>query len=175
YSCINNNNKIFKMQTSEEISVKKKWTIDPLHIEIGFKVRHLMFTNVIGKFREYDTSVYVINDDFTTAEIHVWINPASINTNNDQRDAHLKSVDFFDVENFKEIDFAGNAFKHIKDDNYELHGELSMKTVKKQIKLNVQMAGIVKDPLGTEKALFSIHGKINRKDWGLNWNAPLET
>ena len=163
------------MQTSE-ISVKTKWVMDPLHSEIGFKVKHLMFTNVKGSFREYDASIYITNDDFTTAEIDIWIDPASINTHNEQRDAHLKSADFFDVEKFKEINFIGNTFiKLDEEDNYALYGELTMKGIKKQIKLDVEMAGVIKDPFGTEKALFSVRGKINRKDWGLNWNAALET
>ena len=163
------------MQTSE-VPVKTKWVIDPLHSEIGFKVKHLMFTNVKGTFKDYDASIYFTNDDFTTAEIDIWINPASINTHSEQRDAHLKSADFFDVEKFKEINFTGNTFiKLYKEDNYELYGELTMKGIKKQIKLNVEIAGVIKDPFGTEKALFSIQGKINRKDWGLNWNAALET
>ena len=163
------------MQTSE-VSVKTKWVIDPLHSEIGFKVKHLIFTNVKGTFKDYDASIYITNGDFTTAEIDIWINPASINTHNEQRDAHLKSADFFDVEKFKEINFTGNTFiKLYKEDNYELYGELTMKGIKKQIKLNVEIAGVIQDPFGTEKALFSIQGKINRKDWRLNWNAALET
>jgi polyisoprenoid-binding protein YceI len=163
------------MQTSE-ISVLTKWVIDPLHSEIGFKVKHLMFTNVKGTFKEYNASIYITNDDFTTAEIDIWINPASIYTHNEQRDAHLRSPDFFDVEKFKEISFTGNTLIRLDEkEDYELFGELTMKGIKKQVKLNVEMAGIIKDQFGTEKALFSIHGKINRKDWELNWNAALET
>jgi len=161
---------------SQEISAKTKWVLDPLHSEIGFKVKHLMFTNVKGTFKEYDASIYVTDDDFTTAEIDVWINSASIDTGNNQRDTHLRSADFFDVEKFKEINFTGNSFIKVGDgDNYKLYGELTMKGIKKQIQLNVELGGLVKDPFGTEKALFSINGKINRKDWGLNWNAALET
>ena len=160
----------------QEISTKTKWIIDPLHSEIGFKVKHLMFTNVTGTFKEYDASIYVTDDDFTTAEIDVRINPASIETGNNQRDTHLKSADFFDVEKFKEINFTGNSFIKVgAADNYKLYGELTMKGIKKQIKLNIELGGLVKDPFGTEKALFTISGKINRKDWGLNWNAALET
>ena len=135
-----------------------------------------MFTNVKGTFKEYDTSIYITNEDFTTAKIDIWINPASINTHNEQRDAHLKSADFFDVEKFKEINFTGNTFiKLDEEDHYKLYGELTIKGIRKQVQLNIEMADIIKDPFGTEKALFSIHAKINRKDWGLNWNAALET
>ena len=87
----------------------------------------------------------------------------------------MKSADFFDVEQFKEINFVSNTTEDVdKDGSYELYGELTMKGVKKQVKLDVEFGGIIKDPWGNQKAIFNIHGKINRKDWGLNWNASLE-
>jgi polyisoprenoid-binding protein YceI len=157
-----------------EVNTKTKWGIDPMHSEIGFKVKHLMFTNVRGTFKEYDASIYTTGDDFMTAEIDLWINPASISTNDEKRDGHLKSADFFDAENFKEINFIGNTYEKGTDGNYTLYGDLTIKGIKKQIKLQVEFGGIMKDPWGNEKAVFSISGKINRKDWGLNWNATLE-
>ncbi|HMK26236.1 MAG TPA: YceI family protein [Chitinophagaceae bacterium] len=157
------------------ISTKTKWTIDPIHSEIGFKVKHLMVANVRGSFKEFDTSIYTTEEDFMTAEIDFWINPASITTGNEKRDAHLKSADFFDVEKFKEINFTGNTFENTGGDGYALYGDLTMKGIKKQIKLNVEFGGVVQDPWGNHKAVFNINGKINRKDWGLNWNAALET
>jgi polyisoprenoid-binding protein YceI len=157
-----------------EVSNKTKWAIDPMHSEVGFKVKHLMFTNVRGSFKEYDASIYTTDDDFMTAEIDVWINPASISTGDEKRDGHLKSADFFDAENFKEINFAGNTYEKGNDGNYILYGDLTIKGIKKQVKLQVEFGGIIKDPWGNQKAVFSITGKINRKDWGLNWNAALE-
>src|SRR5258705_13040130 len=157
------------------VSTKTKWVIDSAHSEIGFKVKHLMVANVRGSFKEFDTSIYTTEEDFMTAEIDFWINPASITTGNEKRDAHLKSADFFDVEKFKEINFTGNTFENTGGDGYTLYGDLTMKGIKKQIKLNVEFAGVVKDPWGNHKAVFNINGKINRKDWGLNWNAALET
>ena len=162
------------MQTTE-VANSTKWVIDPLHSEIGFRVKHLMFTNVKGKFNEYDASVYITNNDLTTAEIDLSINAASINTHNEQRDTHLRSADFFDIEKFKEINFTGNTLEKVSEYSYALYGNLTMKSIKKQIKLDVELGGFIKDPLGTEKALLNIHGKINRKDWGLNWNTVLET
>jgi polyisoprenoid-binding protein YceI len=165
------------METTDvKTETKTKWGIDTAHSEIGFRVKHLMVTNVRGTFKEYDASIYTTGKDFMTAEIDMWINPASISTNEEKRDGHLKSGDFFDVEKFKEINFTGNTFEK-KDDNgrYALYGELTMKGVKKQIELDVEFGGIVKDPWGNEKAIFSVNGKINRKDWNLGWNAALET
>jgi len=134
-----------------------------------------MFTNVRGTFREFTANLHIDENDFSDAEIELRINPASIYTGDEKRDAHLKSADFFDVDNFKEIIFTGNNFEKGKDGNYKLHGDLTMKGIKKQIQLDVESGGLMKDPWGNQKAAFSITGKINRKDWGLNWNAALET
>ena len=155
--------------------VKTKWGIDPTHSEIGFKVKHLMITNVKGVFKEFDASIYTAGEDFMTSEIDFWMNPASVNTGVADRDAHLKSADFFDVENYKEIHFIGNTYEKVDDDgSYILYGELTIKDITRQIKLEVEFGGVMKDPWGNEKAGFTINGKINRKDFGLTWNAALE-
>ena len=157
------------------METKTKWVIDPAHTEIAFKVKHLMITNIKGVFQEYEASVYTTGDDFMTAEVDFWMNPASIDTGSADRDAHLKSADFFDVENHKEITFTANTYEKVdKDSSYELYGDLTIKGITKRIKLEVEFGGVVRDPWGNEKAGFSINGKINRKDWGLNWNAALE-
>jgi polyisoprenoid-binding protein YceI len=162
------------METTAVLT-KTKWGIDPVHSEIGFKVKHLMITYVRGVFKEFDGSIYTTGENFMTAEIDFWINPASIDTGDEKRDAHLKSADFFDVENYKEINFTGNTIEEVdKDGSYELYGDLTIKGIKKQIKLDVEFGGVMKDPWGNHKAGFSINGKINRKDWGLNWNGVLE-
>ncbi len=152
-----------------------KWVIDPMHSEILFKVKHLMITNVKGEFRKFDASVVTIGDDFSKASINVTIDASSIFTNADDRDGHLKSADFFDVENHKEIKFEGTSFTKLDEENYRLKGNLTIKGVSKEMNLDVEFGGINKDPWGNEKAGFSLNGKINRKDWGLNWNAALET
>ncbi|MFI5219707.1 MAG: YceI family protein [Bacteroidia bacterium] len=155
---------------------KTKWGIDPAHSEIGFKVKHLMVTNIRGTFKEFDASIYTTGEDFMTAEIDFWLNPASVDTRDEKRDAHLKNADFFDVENFKEINFTADSYENVDNDgSYELYGDLTIKGIKKQIKLDVEFGGIIKDPWGNHKAVLKINGKINRKDWGLNWNAALET
>lgn len=155
---------------------KIKWGIDPAHSEIGFKVKHLMIANVRGSFKEFDSSIYTTGEDFTTAEIDFWMNPASIDTRDEKRDEHLRSADFFDVENFKEINFTGNTIEDVdKDGSYNLWGDLTIKGIKKRIQLEMEFEGIMKDPWGNQKAVLNINGKINRKDWGLNWNSALET
>jgi polyisoprenoid-binding protein YceI len=154
---------------------KVKWVIDPVHSEIGFKAKHLMITNVKGEFKEFDASIYTTGENFITSEIDFWLNPASITTGDQKRDEHLKSADFFDVENHKQISFTGNTYEEVDgDESYTLYGDLTIKGIKKQVKLDVEFGGVMKDPWGNEKAGFTINGKINRKDWGLNWNAALE-
>jgi len=156
--------------------VKTKWGIDPTHSEIAFKVKHLMITNVKGVFKEFDASIYTTGEDFMTSEIDFWMNPASIETGVADRDAHLKSPDFFDVENYKQIHFLGNTYEKVDNDgSYTLWGDLTIKDITQQVKLDVEFGGVMKDPWGNEKAGFTINGKINRKDWDLTWNAALES
>lgn len=156
-----------------ETAKKVKWVLDPMHSELAFKVKHMMISNVKGEFRDF--SIDVDGDDILQSKIDVSVATASISTNNNDRDTHLKSADFFDVENHKEITFKTTSFKHKDDDEYELKGILTIKSVSKEVILKLEFGGINKDPWGNEKAGFSISGKINRKDWGLNWNAALET
>ena len=155
---------------------KEKWVIDIAHSEIEFIIKHLMVTNVKGRFNEFDASIYTTGDDFMSAEIDCWINAASIDTGSEDRDKHVKSADFFDVENHPQITFQANTVGNVDNDgSYELWGELTIKGISKKIKLDVEFGGVVKDPWGNEKAAFSINGKIARQDWGLTWNAALET
>lgn len=155
---------------------KTKWNIDKAHSEVGFIVKHLMITNVKGYFNEYDASIYTTDEDFTTAEVDFWLDPSSVDTGDANRDNHLKSADFFDVENFKQIHFTTDfAIEKVDNDgSYEVWGDLTIKGIKKQIKLSIEFGGIVKDPWGNHKAGITVNAKINRKDWGLNWNAALE-
>ena len=163
------------METAK-VTSKTKWAIDPVHSELSFKVRHLVVATVRGTFKEYDSSIYTTDEDFMTSEIDVWINPATISTGDEKRDEHLRSADFFDAETYKEINFIGNTYEQAdNDNNYILYGDLTMKGITKQIKLNVHFNGVVKDPWGNHKAVFTIDGKISRADWGLTWNTALET
>ncbi len=154
---------------------KIKWVSDPSHSEILFKVKHLMITNVKGEFRNFKVETESVGNDFTVGKTKVVIDASSIFTNNDDRDNHLKSADFFDVENHTELVFESISFKQEDDEDFKLKGILTIKGVSKEIELDVEFGGINKDPWGNEKAGFSVSGKINRKEWGLNWNAALET
>lgn len=158
-----------------ETQGKTKWVIDPAHSEILFKVRHLMITNVKGEFRKFTAEAVSDGNDFSSGSVNVTIDASSVFTNNDDRDAHLKSADFFDVEKHKEITFQSTSVKKVDDDEFKLTGLLTIKGISNEITLDVEFGGTNKDPWGNEKAGFSLSGKINRKDWGLNWNAALET
>ncbi len=158
-----------------ETSVKTKWNIDASHSELLFKVKHLMITNVKGDFRKFTAEVDAANDDFTDAEIKLSIDAASVFTNNEDRDNHLRSADFFDSEKFPHITFESTSFKKVNGDDYKLTGFLTIKGISKEITLNAEFGGLNRDPWGNDKAGFSISGAFNRKDWGLNWNAALET
>lgn len=157
-----------------ETKGKTTWVMDPAHSEVLFKVKHLMITNVKGEFRTFDAGLVTDGNDFSTAEVNVTIDAASVFTNNEDRDNHLKSGDFFDVEKHKELTFKSTKIEKADDDEYKLMGLLTIKGVSKEVTLDVEFGGIMKDPWGNEKAGFSLEGKINRKDWELNWNAALE-
>jgi len=157
------------------MSKETKWSIDPSHSEISFKVRHLMIAHVKGSFKSFDASIYTEGTDFTTADIDLWIDAASIDTGDTTRDEHLKGPDFFDVANHKQLNFTSSTIgKPDKDGNHELWGELTIKGITKNVKLMVQFGGLVKDPWANEKAGFTLTGTINRTEWGLIWNSTLE-
>lgn len=132
-----------------------------------------MISNVKGEFRKFSAVIH--GSDFTKASITVAVDTASVFTNDDKRDGHLKGTDFFDVENFPEMVFKSTAFTKTDDENYQLKGQLTIKGVSKEVVLDVEYGGIGKDPWGQEKAAFAISGKIKRSDWGLSWNAALES
>lgn len=156
-------------------TTKTKWVIDPAHSEIAFKVKHLMISNVKGTFKEFDATVLTTGDDFSTSEIEFSMKPASVQTGNSDRDGHLQSADFFDVAKYELIGFKSTSLKPVDEDgNYELTGVMTIKGISKELKLEVEFGGIMKDPWGNSKAGFTLNGKINRKDWDLTWNAALE-
>ena len=163
------------METSL-VTTKTKWSIDQVHSEIEFKIRHLMISNVKGSFKTFDANIYTTLKDFSTSEIDLWIDPASIKTGDANRDEHLKGPDFFDVQKHKQISFTSLSIgKPDTKGNHELWGELTMVGVTKNLKLNVQFGGIVTDPWKTEKAGFTVTGTLKRSEWGLVWNTALET
>lgn len=153
---------------------KTKWVIDPTHSELTFKVKHLMISNVKGEFRNFNATVLCDDEDFSNAKITATIESTSIDTNNKDRDNHLRSADFFDSEKYEHLVFESTEVNRLDEDNYQMKGLLEIKGIKKEVVLDVDFGGLINDPGGNRKAGFTIAGKINRKDWGLNWNTALE-
>lgn len=153
----------------------KTWALDPTHSEVQFKIKHLMITNVTGSFNIFTVDAQTEDEDFTKSKVSFTADVNSISTNNEQRDTHLKSGDFFDAEKFPQIKFVATKADNIDNDgSYNLYGDLTIRDVTKNVKLSVEFGGVVKDPWGNTKAGFTINGKINRKDFGLTWNAVTE-
>ncbi|MFP9099395.1 YceI family protein [Flavobacterium sp. RHBU_24] len=152
-----------------------KWVLDPTHSEVTFKVKHLMFTNVSGNFTKFEATAESDDDNFDNASFSFSADVDSINTNNADRDGHLKSADFFDAAQFPTITFKSTSVAKAEESEYVVTGDLSIHGETKPVTLAVEYGGIQKDPWGNIKSGFSVVGKINRKDFGLSWNAALET
>jgi polyisoprenoid-binding protein YceI len=150
------------------------WKIDPAHSEIQFKVKHLMITTVTGYFRKFDGEVITETDDFNTTR-QVWFTADinSIDTNNEQRDTHLKSEDFFSADKHGELKFVSTRYEAFGDEA-TLYGDLTIRGVTKPIKLSVEYGGTVLDGYGQTKAGFTVDGRVSRKEFGLLWNAVTE-
>lgn len=159
------------MQTQ---AIASQWAIDLAHSEINFKVKHLMIATVTGKFTDFTATVESENDDFQDAYITFDAKTASVTTGNEHRDEHLRSVDFFDAEQFPSMRFESTAFKQISGAEYVLNGNLTIRGVTHPVQLAVEYNGTHKDPWGNVKAGFELTGKINRTDFGLKWNAITE-
>ena len=151
-----------------------KWVIDPMHSEVQFKVKHLVISTVTGFFKSFEGSLETVNDDFEDAEISFALNIDSIDTNQSQRDEHLKAGDFFDAAQFPQITFKSTSFKKTGDEEYDLVGDLTIKGNTKPITLAVEYGGSTNDFYGNTKAGFEITGKINRKEFGLVWDGVTE-
>ncbi len=160
-----------KMNTMETT----KWVLDPTHSELHFKVRHLMVSWVTGIFKQFDASVETEGEDLSTARVHFSADVNSISTNNDQRDAHLKTTDFFDSSNHPQIVFEGSRLEKIDGENYKLNGTLTLRGISRKLTLNVEFGGITKDPWGNTRTGFTVSGKINRKDFGVSFSMVSET
>lgn len=158
-----------------ETATKTTWNLDAAHSEIGFKVKHMMITNVSGTFAKFDVKTETDGIDFTTAKIEFSADVNTISTGNADRDNHLKSPDFFDAATYPQIKFESTSFEKKDEENYVLKGNLTVRNVTKPASFNVEFGGIGKDPWGNQKAGFTLSGKINRAEFGLTWNAALET
>ncbi|MES2484465.1 MAG: YceI family protein [Bacteroidota bacterium] len=151
-----------------------KWVIDPSHSAIGFKVKHMMFTNVSGKFQKFNSVILANSEDLENAGFKFDADIDSVTTGSSDRDKHLLSADFFDAQHYPKIEFTSSSFTKSNRDGYKLTGNLSLHGVTKEIVLDVEYGGQMQDPWGHIKSGFIITGKINRKDFNLNWNSTLE-
>jgi polyisoprenoid-binding protein YceI len=149
-----------------------KWIIDPTHSEVAFKVKHLVISTVTGYFRKFEGAAESTSEDFNGASVTFSLDVNSIDTNQSDRDQHLKSADFFDTASFPSIAFAGKLVN--QGGEYQLQGDLTLKGITQQVTLDVTYGGTVADPYGQTKAGFEIEGKLNRKDFGLTWSAITE-
>jgi polyisoprenoid-binding protein YceI len=151
-----------------------KWVIDPMHSEVQFKVKHLVISTVSGFFKSFAGELITDNDDFENAEIDFTLDIDSIDTNQSQRDEHLKSAEFFDAATYPKISFKSTSFTKTGDDEFALKGDLTIKDVTKPVSLAVEFGGSAADFYGNTKAGFEISGKINRKEFGLTWDGVTE-
>lgn len=153
-----------------------KWTVDAAHSSIDFSVKHMMVSKVKGAFQKFNASVEADPNNLTTANIDFTIDVASIDTRNNDRDNHLRSADFFDVEKYPTMTFKSTKIVKTDDDEYDVTGDVTLHGVTRSETFSVTFEGLAKDPMsGAEKIGFSANGKIKRSDYGLTWNAALET
>lgn len=148
------------------------WVIDPSHSDVTFSVKHLMISKVKGKFAAFSGTIVTTNDD---AKVDVEIDAQSIDTSDKNRDEHLRSAEFFDAATYPKVVFTSTNMKHVSDENYLLHGNLTIHGVTKPVELKVEFGGVNTDPYGQTKAAASAVTKISRNDFGLTWNTALET
>ena len=151
------------------------WTIDPAHTEVGFSVKHLMISTVRGRFGDVRGTIRLDGDDLTRASVEAEIATASIDTRQEQRDAHLRSADFFEVEKYPTINFRSTRIERVADDRYRVVGQLTIRGVTREVSLDVTNEGRGRDPWGGERLGFSATATIDRRDFGLTWNQALET
>ncbi len=153
---------------------KTKWVADPAHSRIGFTVTHMVITEVEGKFDKFTVEVYSDKPDFSDARAIVTIDVNSINTGNAKRDNHLRSPDFFDAAKYPTIKFVSKKMQRVGKNRYKLIGDLTIRNVTKEVALDVEFRGTVRDPWGNTRAGFKVSGEINRQDFGVSWNKTLD-
>jgi polyisoprenoid-binding protein YceI len=162
------------MSTEAPQAVGTSWSFDLAHSSIDFKVQHMMVTSVKGQFRDFTGTIIGDIENPTSAEIDVDIDAASIDTRNEQRDAHLRSADFLDTENFPRITYKSTRIERVGDEQFKIYGDLTIRGVTREIDLEGTVNGHGTTPYGQEVVGMSAKGELNRKDFGLTWNVALE-
>lgn len=150
------------------------WKIDPTHSEVQFKVKHLVISTVTGSFNSYEGKIEADDENFENAQAYFAADIDSISTNNEDRDNHLKSDDFFNAEEYPRLVFESTSFERTGDGKYKMTGDLTIRDVTKEVELDVVHGGTVEDPYGNTKAGFEVSGSIDRKEFGLTWDAVTE-
>lgn len=150
-----------------------RWTVDPAHSSVEFSVKHMMIATVKGGFTEFDGTLQV-GEDVSSAKVFGVISVASIDTHEPQRDAHLRSADFFDAERYPEIRFESNRVESVGGTNFRVSGELTIKGISREVELDATVVGTGRDPWDNERVALEIRGEIDRRDFGLRWNQALE-
>src|SRR3954469_3812455 len=148
------------------------WKADPAHTMVAFEVKHMMIATVRGHFSEFDGGLEA-EEDPTASRAHGWVNVASIDTGHADRDAHLRSPEFFDAERFPQATFESTRIEHVEGGRYLVTGELTIKDVTREVEAEVTVQGAAKDPWGHERVGIEIRGTINRTDFGLTWQQML--
>ncbi len=152
-----------------------KWTVDPAHSQIRFIARHMVVSRVSGSFDKFHAVVETEGEDIESAKISFTADTNSVNTGVKQRDDHLRSDDFFNAEKFPQISFKSSSIEKIDEEEYKLHGDLTIRDVTRPITLEVAYGGKIKDPYGNQRMGFEVTGKLSRKEYGLKYNALLES
>jgi len=152
-----------------------KWVSDPEHSTLGFKIKHLMISSVSGKFNEFEVITETAEVNFENSQINLTAQVSSLSTDNKKRDQHLLGLDFFNSKEYSTLEFNSTRLEKKKEHSFVLYGKLTMKGVSNDVELLMKQSEIIKDPWGNERVGFTVEGDINRKDWGLDYNAALET
>lgn len=151
-----------------------KWVLDPMHSEVQFKIKHLVISTVTGSFTSFQGTAQSESDDFENTQVEFTLDVDSVNTNQEQRDQHLKAEDFFDAAKYPKISFQSTSFTKAGGNEYKLTGDLTVKDITKPVTLDVEYGGTAVDFYGNTKAGFEVTGKINRKEYGLTWGGITE-
>jgi polyisoprenoid-binding protein YceI len=162
------------METNSNVAEKIVWNLDKSHSKLQFSARHMIISEVTGHFNNFEVTTKA-DDDFLDSEVEVTIDAKSIDTGITDRDNHLKSPDFFDVEHYPQITFKSTKVEKVDDESYKLYGDFTVRNITKPLVLDVAYGGTIKDPWGNTRAGFKVTGKINRFDYDLKWNALMET
>lgn len=156
------------------VNAQTTWKIDQAHSAVSFNVSHMVIAEVSGRFTDFDVTLVQTKDDFSDSKLNATIKVKSINTDNEGRDKHLRSADFFDAEKDSNITFISKSFNKTGKDTYKITGDLTMRGVTKPVVLETKLKGTMNDPWGNTRAGFKAEGKVNRKDFGIVWNKTLE-